>query len=312
MARFFTVDVFADRPYTGNPLAIVLDADQLSTAAMQAIAAEINYSETTFVMSAPEPDGAWRVRMFTPAREIAFGGHPILGTAWIVRRQLAPDAPGPARLTLPVGHVPVEFESSADGEVVWLSAPPVSLDTTCAREPIAAALGIAASDIETKAPVQQRSAGVSSLIVPVRTLDALRRCRLDLAAFAPLAAQGFASLVYVFCTETHHPENDLCARFFFDAHGVREDPATATRRRFSATICSRIDSSPAPSSRCASSRATKSVGRRSCCCAPAQRRQACGQRWRRGDSDRRGSTTLNTWPSARRGSHAGSNGRSLT
>lgn len=95
--RFYIVDVFAERPYAGNQLAVAVGVDGLSEESMQEIAAETNYSETTFVTSAPEHDGGYRVRIFTPAREIAFAGHPILGTAWVVRHHVAPDASGRAR-----------------------------------------------------------------------------------------------------------------------------------------------------------------------------------------------------------------------
>jgi trans-2,3-dihydro-3-hydroxyanthranilate isomerase len=200
---------------------------------MQQLAAETNYSETTFVTSTPEHDGGYRVRIFTPAREIAFAGHPILGTAWVVRHRVAPEVSGPVRLNLAVGQVPVTFEPFTEGgDVAWFLAPPVLLGATCARERIAVALGVSPEDIETKAPVQQLSAGTSAMIVPLRSLEALRRSRLDLEAFAPLAAEGFPPLVYLFCREIHHSENDLCARFFFEAHGVREDPATGNGAAF--------------------------------------------------------------------------------
>ena len=231
--RFFIVDVFAERTYAGNPLAVVLGGDRLTDETMQQIAAETNYSETTFVRSAPEPDGGYRVRIFTPAREIAFAGHPILGTAWVIRHHLAPEPAGDIQLKLAVGPVPVTFESTAaDGEVAWFLAPPVTAGPTCAPERIAAALGLAPDDIETRAPVQQFAAGTSAMIVPLRSLDALRRSRLDLATYADLAGEGFPPLTYLFCTETREPGNHLSARFFFEAHGVREDPATGNGAAF--------------------------------------------------------------------------------
>ena len=231
--RFHIVDVFAERPYTGNPLAVVLDGDRLSAQSMQELAAETNYSETTFVYPVPEQDGSYRVRIFTPAREIDFAGHPILGTAWVVRHFLAPRSAGPVMLKLPVGQVPVTFEMAEDGEeVAWFRSPAVTLGPDCARDRIAAALGIAPDDIDTRAPVQKIAAGTSAMIVPLRSLDSLRRCRLDLSAYATLASEGFPPLIYLFCTETHQPENDLCARFFFEAHGVREDPATGNGAAF--------------------------------------------------------------------------------
>lgn len=234
--RFYMVDVFAEHPYTGNQLAVVVGTDALSDDTMQRIAAETNFSETTFVSEIPEDDGAYRVRIFTPAREIAFAGHPILGTAWVIRHKLAVGAPASVRMNLPVGQVPVSFERSPDGgEVTWFLAPPSVPGAVCEREAIAFALGLSPADIASDSPVQQISAGVSALIVPLRSLDALKRSRLDLEKFAPLAARGFSPLVYLFCRETHRPENDLCARFFFEAHGVREDPATGNGAAFLGT-----------------------------------------------------------------------------
>jgi trans-2,3-dihydro-3-hydroxyanthranilate isomerase len=232
--RFYIVDVFAERVYTGNQLAVVVDADDLSDDTMQRIAAETNYSETTFVGSAREHDDGYRVRIFTPAREIAFAGHPILGTAWVVHHHVAPEACGPVRLNLAVGQVPVTFDSHPDGaEVAWFLAPPAVLGALCDREQTAAAVGLSPEDVETRAPVQQVSVGTTSaIIVPLRSLDALQRSRLDLETFAPLADQGLSPLIYLFCRQTHHSVNDLCARFFFEAHGVREDPATGNGAAF--------------------------------------------------------------------------------
>jgi len=227
------VDVFAERPYAGNQLAVVLDADDLSGDAMLSIARETNYSETTFVASARESDGGYRVRIFTPGGELPFAGHPTLGTAWIIRHHGAKAKPDAVRLNLGIGQVPVTFEQSATGhDVVWLLAPPVELGRTCAAERIATALRISAADIDSKTPCQQVTAGISVIIVPLRNLDAVRRSQLDSEQFAPLARDGFPAAVYLFCAETHHSENQLCARFFVVAHGLREDPATG-----SATAC---------------------------------------------------------------------------
>lgn len=227
---FHIVDVFAERRYAGNPLAVVLDADALDAATMQAIAAEANYSETTFVMAAPEADGGWRTRLFTPAREIAFAGHPILGTAWVLRQRLG--AVDSLRLNLPVGPVPVRFEAEGDTEVAWFAAPPVTAGPACDPARMAAALGLGPEDIDARWPVQQFGAGTSAMVVPLASLDALRRARLDLAAYAPLAAEGRPPLTYLFCRETRAPGADLAARFFFEAHGVREDPATGNGAAF--------------------------------------------------------------------------------
>ena len=211
------VDVFAERRYTGNPLAVVVGQQALSDDTMLAIAAEMNYSETTFVSPVRERDG----------------GHPILGTASVLRRHLALDASAMLHLNTAVGQVPVTFEDANDGtSTAWFRAPAVTLGPTCARERMAAALGLWPDDIAADAPVQRLSAGTSAMIVPLRGLRALKRSMLDLQAYASLAEEGFPPLVYMFCRETHDPGCDLCARFFFEAHGVREDPATGNGAAF--------------------------------------------------------------------------------
>lgn len=116
----YMVDVFAERAFAGNPLAVVMDADGLDGEVMQQIAAEMNFSETTFVMSEPEGDAGYRVRIFTPAREIAFAGHPILGTAWVLRRHLGIESCGQVLLNLPASQVVARFEAPAgESEIVW-------------------------------------------------------------------------------------------------------------------------------------------------------------------------------------------------
>ena len=97
---------------------------------------------------------------------------------------------------------------------------------------MAAALGISPDDIPDGSPVQQVSAGTSAIVVPIASQRALQQCRLDLAAFRPLAAKGLPPLTYLYCREPRDVRNHLCARFFFEAHGVREDPATGNGAAF--------------------------------------------------------------------------------
>jgi trans-2,3-dihydro-3-hydroxyanthranilate isomerase len=230
--RIHIVDVFAEQPYAGNPLAVVIGAAPLDDAVMQRIAAEMNFSETTFLSSVPEADGGYRVRIYTPAREIAFAGHPILGTAWVIRQQLAPGA-AEIRLNLAVGPLAVRFEIDTSGrEAAWFQAPAVQLGTLCAHAEIAPALGLRLEDLDTAYPVQMAAAGTAAMLVPLSSLDALRRARLNLDRYASLAQQGLPPLTYLFCRETRTPGYDLAARFFFEAHGVREDPATGNGAAF--------------------------------------------------------------------------------
>ena len=228
--NLFIVDVFAEQKYAGNQLAVVIDAERMATETMQAIAAEMNFSETTFVTPVPDSDGGFGVRLFTPARELAFAGHPILGTAWVVREKLLDGRPPAIRLNLPVGQVPVTFEESEGQGLAWFRAPAMQLGRVCDATTMAAALGI--SPHEIIATVQEVSAGTSAMIVPLRSLAALQSAQLDLVAYRPLLAARFSPLVYLWCRETRDPRNQLSARFFFEAHGVREDPATGNGAAF--------------------------------------------------------------------------------
>ncbi len=233
---FFIVDVFAARAYAGNPLAVVLGAERLSDETMQLLAAETNYSETTFVYSGKEANGGYRTRLFTPAREIAFAGHPILGTAWVIEKWLPGAAGDRVKLNLQVGEIPVYFEHDGEGaDTLWFDAPPIAAGIRCAPARMAVALGLAEDDIDPRYPVQVMSAGTSAVIVPLRSRAALQRAMLDLATYAGLMAEGFPPLTYLFCAETQSKDNDLSARFFFEAHGVREDPATGNGAAFLAS-----------------------------------------------------------------------------
>jgi trans-2,3-dihydro-3-hydroxyanthranilate isomerase len=231
--RLFIVDVFAERPYSGNQLAVIVSDEALPVERMQLLAAEMNYSETTFVTPTLQRNGGWMVRIFTPAREIAFAGHPILGTAWVIRRFVAAGLPEALALDFAVGRVNVTFETDAGGrEVAYFVAPATKLGQIYAPEVVAETLRLDPGCIDSTMPVQQASAGVSAVIVPVRGLDALSRCSVSTQAFADLDKSGMPSLVYFHCRETRDPRNDICARFFFEANGAREDPATGNGAAF--------------------------------------------------------------------------------
>ncbi len=231
--RLFLVDVFAQSALTGNPLAVVVSDAPIAEPLMQSLAAEINFSETTFVQRRPSAGAAYRVRMFTPAREVDFAGHPILGTAWVLRRHVAKPRGGSSmRLALNGGVVPVSFEGRGKALTTWFTAPPIRLGARFPPATVARALGVLASDIDRRFPVQVAGAGTRALLVPLRSLEALRRARLDLNRLAPLIAAGAPSLAYLFCADARCAGNHLTARFFFEANGVREDPATGNGAAF--------------------------------------------------------------------------------
>lgn len=227
------VDVFAEQRYEGNPLAVVLDAVGLEKTEMQAIARETNLSETTFVCGR-ESDGSFRVRIFTPAEELPFAGHPTLGTASVLRDVLADQGEEVSRivLRLDVGAVPVEFEGEAGACTAWFTAPPVELEGFPDPRRLAEAVGLDPNDLADNAPPRAVRAGPSFVLVPLRNRAALERSRLDLQAFQSLVDQDYSTSVYLFTQDTVQAENDLNARVYFNANGVREDPATG-----SATAC---------------------------------------------------------------------------
>lgn len=232
--NFYIVDVFSESPYSGNPLAVIINTDALSNEVMQKIATEMNFSETTFVNPILERNNGYSVRIFTPAREIAFAGHPILGTAQILRNYLSSRTSSQINLNLSGGQITVTFEASDKcKEIIWFRAPPISLGTTATPRKLADILGISAEDIASNTPIQVASAGTSAIIVPIRSLDALECCKFNLEKFSTtLAPEGFPPLIYLFCQQTNQPENDLCVRFFFEANGPREDPATGNGASF--------------------------------------------------------------------------------
>lgn len=218
------VDVFAPRKLAGNPLSVVLDAADLSAETMQAVALETNHSETTFVTAREPGADGWPVRIFTPWAELPFAGHPTLGTAWVIRRHLCADEGARIELSLAVGTVPVSFEN----DLTWLEAPPIEPAETHPAAVAAAALGLEPADLDERGPVQTLDAGIITTFVPVRKRDAVERSRLDPDAFARLCRPGQPAQAYLFCTEPVSGENAIHARMFFDAGGVREDPATGS------------------------------------------------------------------------------------
>jgi trans-2,3-dihydro-3-hydroxyanthranilate isomerase len=190
---------------------------------MQAIAAEMDYSETTFVTGDPS-EGAWPVRIFTPTDEVPFAGHPTLGTAAVIREELADGDPDEIVLDLQVGYVPV----SVDGDQFRMRQQPPEFGEALGHDSLATVLGLDADQLDRDAPVQVVSTGLPTIIVPLVDRDALTDIELDLAAYHGLVDDRKAKLVHAFCPDPREPEDDLAARMFAPALGVHEDPATGS------------------------------------------------------------------------------------
>jgi trans-2,3-dihydro-3-hydroxyanthranilate isomerase len=230
MPEFVIVDVFAEQRYGGNPLAVVLDAGSLDGAEMQAVAREFDFSETTFVCAPLAAPGPCPVRIFTPTEEIPFAGHPTLGTAWVLRA-LAGGEAASVELALGIGAVTVAFEGTGEGARGWLRPPAPELGAEVPRATAARVLGLDEADLDPALAVQRVGVGVSFWLVPVKGLAALGRCDVDARTYrAEVPASGATGAlgVLAFCREGHEPGHDLAARVFFDAGGIREDPATGS------------------------------------------------------------------------------------
>lgn len=225
--EYHIVDVFGTAAYTGNQLAVVTDATDLSGEQMQTLAAEFDFSETTFV-TGPAGDGAWSVRIFTPAKEVPFAGHPTLGTAAVIRDHLASGSPDVVTLDLTVGQIPVDVRQRDGAETLWMHQQPPEFGETVPRNQLAPVLGLSADQIDESYPVQVVSTGLPTIIVPLADNDALRGIELDRSAYDQLVADRDAKLVHTFCPDPRDQKNDLAARMFAPFYGVREDPATGS------------------------------------------------------------------------------------
>jgi trans-2,3-dihydro-3-hydroxyanthranilate isomerase len=230
------VDVFTDTVFAGNPLAVVFGADGLDGAVMQKIAREMNCSETTFLLTPTRRDCPARVRIFTPAREIPFAGHPTIGTAWVLATEgLLPK--GTTRFNLEEGIGPVEVTLEGDParpSFLWMRHGEVKFGPELGnRERFARALGLEASDLLAGQPIRTGSTGSTFLYIPLRDRETVDRARLDVPALLAAQGEGPKLGVFVFAPDPG-PDPKLGAgrvhsrMFAPHTSGIPEDPATGS------------------------------------------------------------------------------------
>jgi trans-2,3-dihydro-3-hydroxyanthranilate isomerase len=229
--RFVTLDVFTETRFTGNPLAVVLQAEGLTGEAMQVIAREFNHPETVFVLPPEDATHRARLRIFTPGAELPFAGHPTVGTAVLLNRL---DGGGSRDFIVEekIGSVPCRVEATgADSGRAVFTIPqlPAEAGTAPSAQEAAAALCVEAADIGFDELTPQRwSAGNALTFVPFRDLDAIGRAKPDAARFEPTFGQLGRAMVYLFCAQTEEPGHHFHARMFAPKLGVAEDPATGS------------------------------------------------------------------------------------
>ena len=227
--KFYIVDVFAEEKYTGNQLAVFTDARSISDNQMQRLAKEMNYSETTFVVSADVREDGYDVRIFTPEQELPFAGHPTLGTAYVLQQEIIKQPAQTIILNLKIGQIPVTLNySNGSIDWLWMQQKPPTFHQGFAAETMAQVLKLEVDEIDSKFPIQEVSTGVPFIIVPLRTHSALKRITVNKDKYLELISTTQAKSILVFCPETYNPANNLSVRVFADYFGVPEDPATGS------------------------------------------------------------------------------------
>jgi trans-2,3-dihydro-3-hydroxyanthranilate isomerase len=230
---FYTADVFTDRIFGGNPLAVFPNADGLNSLQMQAVTRELNLSETVFVLPPAHPGHTRRLRIFTPGMEIGFAGHPTIGTAYVLAAigeiTLAGDETNIV-FEEGVGPVPVKIQARDDKPIfTQLSAAmmPEPLAPPPAMDDLAALLSLDANDFVGKQmPPQGWTAGIPFLFVPLLNREALRRVRIRLDIWERLLKDYAAPQIYTFTHDTDSAA--IRARMFAPAFNIPEDPATGS------------------------------------------------------------------------------------
>jgi trans-2,3-dihydro-3-hydroxyanthranilate isomerase len=217
------VDVFTERALSGNQLAVVLDGRDLSSDLMQRIAREMNFSETTFIMPAENPAHAAKVRIFTPAGELPFAGHPTVGTAWVLLNEgLVPEGRLEFILEEGVGPVPVRGMREEGRVMFWMTHQPIRFGDVFPHQRVAAVLGIEESDVVHDVPAQIATTGLPFLFVALRDSATVDRATSDPLRLRKLLGKR-ATGVFLFAV---NGANRFYSRMF--SPDIAEDPATGS------------------------------------------------------------------------------------
>ena len=246
---FHTLDVFTSRRFAGNPLAVVLGADELDTGRMQAIAREFNLSETVFVTKPINPAHSARIRIFTPTMELPFAGHPTVGTAVLLAEQrlgAANDHEAIVALEETIGilRVGVRLRQGHPGFAEF-DAPqaPQEVGPPPPVERLAAALGLLPAEIGfSNHRPSQFSAGVPFTFVPVASLEAIAKASVQMSYWLTAFGPTGSGKAYLYCRETLHTHAAFHARMFSPDSGIPEDPATGSAAAAFAGVIHRYDS----------------------------------------------------------------------
>jgi trans-2,3-dihydro-3-hydroxyanthranilate isomerase len=233
--RYLTADVFTDRKFGGNQLAVFPDARQINSDLMPRIAQEFNYSETTFVLPPDDPSHTAKVRIFTPGGELQFAGHPTVGTAHVLAsigaikltgdetHIVLEEGVGPVPVTIRAKNGRPDFAQLTAAKLPEIGPPPPSADT------LAAMLSLKSGDVlDNGMKAEALSCGTPFLFVPVRDRAAVGRSRIKMDLWESALGGYITKEVFVFAMDAELADNDIRARMFAPGIGVPEDPATGS------------------------------------------------------------------------------------
>lgn len=225
---FSIVNVFTSEMWTGNHLVVVRSGGRLSDARMQAIAREIG--PAAFVMSDEPRDGVFDLRVFTPAREIMYCGHPVVGASHVIQTEMLSEPVDHLDVTLPSGPMRIGLARDGDSSpTISQRQEPPRFGVTYPPEDVLGCLtNVSIEDLDLSYPLQEVSTGLPYVVVPVRTLAALQRLSIDPVAYADLVAGSDAKTMLLFAPETLDPDHDMHVRVFAHHYGIPEDPATGS------------------------------------------------------------------------------------
>lgn len=224
--NYSIVDVFSNGKYTGNQLAVFKNAGKIPDKEMQQIAKEINFSETTFILSDSKNDGGYDVRIFTPNEEVPFAGHPTIGTAYIIQNEVLEAPLDNIILNFKGGQITVSFNNQE--ELLWMKQNQPTFGRILDTDKISEVLNIHKENIDDRFPIQEVSTGLPVLVVPLKSLEAVKKVKINREKYFELIEHMDAKAIMVFSPETYDSKNDLNVRDFADYYGIPEDAATGS------------------------------------------------------------------------------------
>jgi trans-2,3-dihydro-3-hydroxyanthranilate isomerase len=225
---FYIVDVFTPKKYSGNQLAVIILSKNISNKKMQQIAQEMNFSETTFLLTDKKQDNSFDVRIFTPKTEIPFAGHPTLGTAYVIQQEIIRKPVKEIVLNLKAGKIPIIFERTEKNSVLWMKQLDPFFGEKYDSGVISKILGIGKNEIYKRFPIQHVSTGLPTIIVPLKNLKTARKVKVNNSEYLDFTENIIPKTFLIFCNETYDQKNDLNVRFFAGRYGIPEDPATGS------------------------------------------------------------------------------------